>query len=75
MQNKLFPNDFNMYESNANGYFVRLSEINDMIACGALSVDMDKLKEYQFDTRVEYSGSLSREEAMNMYEELLQERR
>lgn len=71
MQNKLLPNDFNMYESNANGHFVRLSEINDMIACGALSVDMDKLKEYQFDTRVEYNGALSREEAMNLYEELL----
>lgn len=71
MQNKLHPKDFNMYESNINGYFVRLSEINDMIACGALSVDVDKLKEYQFDSRVEYSGSLSREEAMSLYEELL----
>lgn len=71
MQNKLLPNDFNMYESNANGHFVRLSEINDMIAYGVLSVDVNKLKEYQFDSRVEYSGSLSREEAMNMYEELL----
>lgn len=71
MQNKLFPNDFNMHESNANGCFVRLSEINDMIAYGVLSVDVNKLKEYQFDSRVEYSGSLSREEAMNMYEELL----
>ncbi len=71
MQHKLYPKDFNIYESNVNGYFVRLSEINDMIACGALSVDVDKLKEYQFDSRVEYSGSLSREEAMNLYEELL----
>ena len=71
MQNKLYPKDFDMYESNINGCFVRLSEINDMIACGALSIDVDKLKEYQFDSRVEYRGSLSREEAMNLYEELL----
>ena len=49
---RIYPSDFNMCERNVNGYFVKVSEINDMIAYGALKLDRDKLTEYHFDTRV-----------------------
>ncbi len=41
---KLYAHDFNMVESNPNGQFVRISELNQMIGCGALSVDRKKWK-------------------------------
>lgn len=44
--NKLYPSDFNVSESNPNSVWVRLNEINDMIACGVLQVDEDKLQKY-----------------------------
>ena len=56
--NKLYPSDFNVSESNPNGVWVRLTEINDMIACGALQVDDDKLKEYHCDTRVKLADEV-----------------
>lgn len=52
---RIYASDFNMLESNPNGEFVRVSEINDMIARGVLTLDRDKLKEYHFDTRVTYN--------------------
>lgn len=50
--NKLYPSDFNVFESNPNGVLIRLNEINDMIDCGALQVDEDKLEDYYNNTRV-----------------------
>lgn len=44
--NKLYPSDFNVSESNPNGVWVRLNEINDMIDFEVLQVDEDKLQEY-----------------------------
>lgn len=50
--NKLYPSDFNVSESNPNGVWVRLNEINDMIACGVLQVDKNKLLDYHRNTRI-----------------------
>lgn len=61
--------DFNMSESNSNGIFVRLEEINKMIAYGVLSVDKEKLLDYKFDTTVMYSGS--REDAFELWRKYL----
>ena len=44
--NKLYPSDFNVYEINPNGVWVRLNEINEMIDFEVLQVDEDKLQEY-----------------------------
>lgn len=44
--NKLYPSDFNVSESNPNGVWVRLNEINKMIDFEVLQVDEDKLQEY-----------------------------
>lgn len=52
---KLYAQDFNVMESNPNGQFVRISELNKMIECGALSVDRKKLEDYKSDTRVTYN--------------------
>lgn len=38
--------------TNPNGKFVRLSEINEMIADGILTVDFDKLEQRIFDKTV-----------------------
>lgn len=42
----LYPSDFNVSESNPNGVWVRLNEINKMIDFEVLQVDEDKLQEY-----------------------------
>ena len=65
---KMYANDFNMVESNSNGQFVRISEINKMIEYGVITVDREKLKEYKFDTTVMYNKEkMSREEAMKLW--------
>lgn len=62
---RIYVSDFNMSESNPDGEFVRVSEINEMIALGILTLDRDRLKEYHFDTRVTYNKDIyTREEAM-----------
>lgn len=38
--------------TNLNGTFVRLSEINEMISDGILTVDFDKLEQRVFDKTV-----------------------
>ena len=64
----LTHNDFNMVESNPNGEFVRISEINDMIRYGVISLDKTKLKEYKFDTTVTYDkDKYTREEALKLW--------
>lgn len=52
---KIYANDFNMVQSDINGQFVKISEINKMIEYGAIIVDREKLKEYKFDTTVTYN--------------------
>ena len=65
---RMYANDFNMVESNPNGQFVRISEINKMIECGAISIDREKIKEYKFDTTVMYNkDKMTREEAMKLW--------
>lgn len=54
MIDRLNANDFNMVESNPNGQFVRISELNQMIEYGAIQIDRKKIREYKFDTTVEY---------------------
>lgn len=54
MIDRLNANDFNMVESNPNGQFVRISELNQMIEYGAIQIDRKKIREYKFDTIVEY---------------------
>ena len=51
-ENKLYPSEFCMSITNPNGKFVRLSEINEMIADGILTVDFDKLEQRIFDKTV-----------------------
>ena len=68
MDNKVYAEDFNMVVSNSNGQFVRISEINKMIECGAITIDRQKLREYKFDTTVTYdTGKYTREEAMKLW--------
>lgn len=43
-ENKLYPSEFCMSMTDPNGTFVKLSEINEMIADGILTVDFDKLE-------------------------------
>ena len=49
---RVYPSDFNMSENTSQESFVRVSEINDMIAYGVFKLDRNKLKEYKFDTTV-----------------------
>lgn len=67
-QDRIYAEDFNMSESNPNGEFVRVSEINKLIEYGAISIDRAKLEEYKFDTRVTYNkDKYTREEAMKLW--------
>ena len=50
--NKLYPSEFCMSMTDPNGIFVRLVEINEMIADGVLTVDFDKLEQRIFDKTV-----------------------
>lgn len=56
---------FNMTQIENEEELVRISELNKMIAYGAIKIDKDKLREYQFDTMVIYNGD--REEAMKLW--------
>ena len=51
-ENKLYPSEFCMSMTDSNGTFVRLSEINEMISEGVLTVDFDKLEQRIFDKTV-----------------------
>lgn len=65
---RLYADDFNMVQSDSNGQFVRISEINKMIEYGAITVDRDKLKEYKFDTTVTYDKKkYTREEIIELW--------
>lgn len=65
---RLYAEDFNMSESNQNEEFVRISELNKMIECGAIQIDRQKIEEYKFDTRVTYDkNKYTREEAMKLW--------
>lgn len=56
-------NDFGMSFTDANGTFIRLEEINRMKALSIITVDEDLLREYRFDTQVQYDKEkFSREE-------------
>ncbi len=55
-ENKLYPSEFCMSFTNPNGIFVRLSEINEMISNGILTVDFDKLEQRIFDKTVVKCG-------------------
>lgn len=69
---RMYPSDFNVSESNSNGCFVRIDELNDMIAYGVLKLDETKLKEYHFDTRVTYNKEIyTREQVMNLFGNLV----
>ena len=68
----MYPSDFNVSESNSNGCFIRMDELNDMIAYGVLKLDETKLKKYHFDTRVTYNKEIyTREQAMNLFGNLV----
>ena len=51
-ENKLYPSEFCICVTNQNETFVRLTEINQMIADGILTVDFDKLEQRIFDKTV-----------------------
>ena len=65
---KIYAEDFNMSQSDPNGEFVRVSEINKMIEYGAITINRSKLEEYKFDTRVTYNREkYTREEVMRLW--------
>lgn len=69
---RMYLSDFNVSESNPNGEFIKIDELNDMIAYGVLKLDRNKLKEYKFDTTVIYNKErYTREEAMNLFGSLV----
>lgn len=51
-ENRLTHHEFCMSMTDPNGTFVRLSEINEMIDDGILTVDFDKLEQRIFDKTV-----------------------
>lgn len=51
-ENKLYPSEFCMSMTEPNGIFIKLSEINEMITDGILTVDFDKLEQRIFDETV-----------------------
>ena len=76
VMDRMYPSDFNVSESNSNGCFIKIDELNDMIAYGVLKLDETKLKEYHFDTRVTYNKEIyiyiyTREQAMNLFGSLV----
>lgn len=69
---RMYPSDFNVSESNSNGCFIKIDELNDMIAYGVFKLDEAKLKEYHFDTRVTYNKEIyTREQVMNLFGNLV----
>lgn len=48
-ENKLYPSEFCISMTDFNETFVRLSEINEMISDGILTVDFNKLEQRIFD--------------------------
>lgn len=66
--NKVYSKDFNMTVTENGETLVRVSEINEMIRRGILTLDREKMKDYHFDTRFTYNKeSLARNEAFNLY--------
>lgn len=66
--NKVYSKDFNMTVTENGETLVRVSEINEMIRRGILTLDREKMKDYHFDTRFTYNKeSLTRNEAFNLY--------
>ncbi len=55
-ENRLTQHEFCMSMTDPNGTFVKLSEINEMIADGILTVDFDKLEQRIFDRTVVKCG-------------------
>ena len=55
-ENKLYLSEFCMSMTDSNGTFVRLSEINEMISDGILTVDFDKLEQRIYDKTVMKCG-------------------
>lgn len=69
---KMYTTDFNTSMSEDNVQYIKLDELNDMLSLGILKLDRTKLKEYHFDTRVNYdSKKYTRKEAMKMFENLV----
>lgn len=54
--NKLYPSEFCISMTDPNGTFVRLSEINEMIEDGILTVDFGKLEQRIFNKTVVKCG-------------------
>ena len=55
-KNKLTRHEFCISMTDPNGTFVKLEEINEMIADGILTVDFDKLEQRIFDKTVVKCG-------------------
>lgn len=72
VMDRMYLSDFNVSESNPNGEFIKIDELNDMIAYGVLKLDETKLKEYHFDTRFTYNKEIyTRQKAMNLFGNLV----
>lgn len=72
VMDRMYLSDFNVSESNPNGAFIKIDELNDMIAYGVLKLDETKLKEYHFDTRFTYNKEIyTRQQAMNLFGNLV----
>ena len=72
VMDRMYLSDFNVSESNPNGEFIKIDELNDMIAYGVLKLNETKLKEYHFNTRFTYNKEIyTRQQAMNLFGNLV----
>ena len=51
-ENMLTPHEFCMSMTDANGTYVKLDEVNEMIRSGVLTIDFEKLEQRIFDKTV-----------------------
>ena len=51
-ENMLTPHEFCMSITDANGTYVKLDEINEMIRSGVLTVDFEKLEQKIFEKTI-----------------------
>lgn len=50
--NKLSGHEFDVLQSDDNGRWIRVEELNKMIELGIVTVNMNKMEQYHIDTRI-----------------------
>jgi hypothetical protein len=49
---QFYYDDFNVMQSDVNGHWVRVEELNKMIEAGVITVNAEKIKQYHDATRI-----------------------